>query len=128
MLHGRDAELAEIDKLLNGMREGFGGALVIQGDAGIGKSALLDLAALRAGDMTVIRGVGVESETEFAFAGLHLLLSPYVHLVDRLPEPQAAALRGALGLGHTPDQDRFLVGLGVLTLLSDIAEKTPYSV
>lgn len=125
MLHGRDAELAEIDKLLNGIREGFGGALVIQGDAGIGKSALLDLAALRAGDMTVIRGVGVESETELAFSGLHLLLSAYVHLVDRLPEPQATALRGALGLGHTPDQDRFLVGLGVLTLLSDIAEKSP---
>jgi DNA-binding NarL/FixJ family response regulator len=125
MLHGRDTELAEIDRLLDGVRAGFSGTLLIQGEAGIGKSALLDSVAERATGMRVMRSVGLETETELAFANLHLLLHPYLHLLDDLPGPQADALRRALGLRYAPAQDRFLVGLGLLTLLSDLADSMP---
>src|SRR4051812_20463643 len=103
MLYGRDAELAVVRKLLDTVRSGGSGALVVRGEPGIGKTALLahaDTAGLR-----VLRGAGVESEAELPFAGLHLLLHPLPDRLDALPTVQAEALRGALGLaaGGTPD-------------------------
>ncbi|WP_344951194.1 ATP-binding protein, partial [Actinomadura miaoliensis] len=115
-----------IDRLLADVRLGRSGALVLRGEAGIGKSALLDYAAAAAGDgVRVLRGAGVEPEMELPFAGLHLLLRPALEGIGRLPAPQAEALRGALGLVPAPGKDLFLVGLAVLTLLADLAERCP---
>ncbi|MFI0449371.1 ATP-binding protein [Actinomadura sp. 6N118] len=139
MLYGREAEVAVIDRLLAGARQGQSGALCVHGEAGIGKSALLDHAAKAAesAGMRVLRAVGTETEAELPFAGLHLLLNAYDgRLDDRLSElaaPQEAALRGALvgtlgggwGGAAAPGEDRFLVGLATLTLLSDLAEDKP---
>ncbi|MFP3965847.1 AAA family ATPase [Actinomadura fulvescens] len=143
MLYGRTAEIAVIDRLLAGARQGTSGALCVHGEAGIGKSALLDHAAraASAAGMRVLRAVGTETEAELPFAGLHLLLNAYDgRLDDRLAElaaPQAAALRAALGgtLDGTPGdtcggvaakgEGRFLIGLATLTLLSDLAEDRP---
>jgi len=97
MLHGRSAETARIDELLAAARDGRSGALVIRGEAGVGKTALLDYAAAAAG-MRVLRGTGIESETELPFAALQLLLRPGLGRLDVLPPPQAQALRGAFGL------------------------------
>ncbi|MEV4016868.1 AAA family ATPase [Nonomuraea angiospora] len=125
MLHGRVAEKAEIDRLLRVLREGGSGALVIAGEVGIGKSALVEYAAEQARGMELLRTTGVESEAELPFAGLHLLLKPVLGRVDALPSRQAAALRGAFGLGDPPGENRFLVGLATLTLLSDLAIERP---
>ena len=108
MLHGRGPECALIDALLDGAREQRSGALVIRGEAGIGKSALLEYAAGRAGGMRVLRGLGVESESEFPFAAIHQLLRPVPEKIDLIPARQRAALRGAFGLADAGD-DRFLV-------------------
>ena len=124
-LYGRRAEQAAIDKLLVGAREGRSAALVVRGEAGIGKTALLDYAAAAADGMLVLRAVGVETEAELAFASLHLLLRPVLDRIEGLPGPQAAALRGALGLAEIGGQDHFLAGLAVLSLLSDLAEDRP---
>ncbi|MFF4342791.1 ATP-binding protein [Kitasatospora sp. NPDC001540] len=128
MLHGRTTETAAIDRLLDDAREGRGGALVLRGEPGIGKSALLDYAAERGGqrDMRVLRSAGVEGESELPFSGLHLLLSGALDRIGSLPGAQAGALRGALGLQTGPAPgDRFLAGLGVLTLLSELAAEQP---
>ncbi|MDV6011641.1 AAA family ATPase [Haloechinothrix sp. LS1_15] len=125
MLHGRSREQATIDAMLTSARNGHSATLVIRGDAGIGKSALLDYAAHTASDMRVLRGAGVESESELPFAGLHLLLSGHLDRLDALPDKQAQALRGALGMAPVAGSDRFLIGLAVLTLLADIAEEQP---
>ncbi|GAA2298414.1 LuxR family transcriptional regulator [Nonomuraea roseoviolacea subsp. roseoviolacea] len=129
MLYGRGTETGRIDRLLAEAREGRSGVLVLRGAAGIGKSALLDHAARTAAAerMRTLRGVGIESETELVFAALHLLLRPGLGHLDRLPAPQADALRGAFGLGPAPSTaaDRFLVGLGALTLLSELAGDGP---
>ena len=102
MLHGRSAETARIDELLAAARDGRSGALVIRGEAGVGKTALLDYAAATAG-MRVLRGTGIESEAELPFAALQLLLRPGLGRLDGLPPPQAQALRGAFGLaGRRP--------------------------
>jgi AAA ATPase domain len=124
-LYGREAELEIIDSLLAGARQGRSGAVVVRGEAGIGKTALLDHAAEAARRMLVLRVAGVETEAELTFAGLHLLLRPVLGRVGALPAPQAAALRGAFGLSEGSDADRFLVGLGVLSLLSELAEDQP---
>jgi DNA-binding CsgD family transcriptional regulator len=129
-LYGRRAEEQAIDGVLTRARDGRSGALVIRGEAGIGKTALLEYAAAAAApDMAVMRGGGVESEAELPFAGLHLILRPVLHRIGDLPPTQAAALRGALALpgseGGRAAADRFLVGLGVLTLLSELAEDRP---
>ncbi|HEX2105013.1 MAG TPA: AAA family ATPase [Solirubrobacteraceae bacterium] len=98
MLVGRDAQQRGLDALLQSARDERSAVLVIRGEAGIGKTALLDYAAERATGMRVLRCVGVEAEHELPFAGIHQLLRPCVDLVDRLPAPQAAALNSALGL------------------------------
>ncbi|MFD1544193.1 AAA family ATPase [Nonomuraea guangzhouensis] len=125
MLHGRGAEQAEVDALLEAARAGRSGAVIVKGETGIGKSALLDYAAERAAGWPMLRTLGVESETELPFAALHLLLRPVLGHVERLPSGQAAALRGAIGAAPAGVADRFLVGLAALTLLSDLAGDGP---
>ena len=122
MLHGRAAELAEIYGLLTDARGGRSSLLVLQGEAGSGKTALLEHVAGDAEDFRVLRCTGVESEAELPFAALHLLLLDFLDRLDSLPRPQAAALRAAFGLEDAPGVDRFLAGLATLTLLSEVAE------
>jgi DNA-binding CsgD family transcriptional regulator len=123
VLFGRSAEIAAIDDLLGRARGGAGGALVLRGDAGVGKTALLDLAATRTGSMRVLRATGAEPESDLAFATLHQLLRPVTipagGLLDALPEPQREAVRGALGLAGAASGDRFLLAAGVLSLLAE---------
>ncbi|MFI6530923.1 AAA family ATPase [Nonomuraea sp. NPDC050547] len=119
MLHGRTDETAMIERLLSGAREGTSAALVIRGEAGIGKTALLEAAAARAGELPVLRGAGIESEHELPYAGLSLLLGRTAERLDRLPEGQARALAAALGTGPAGEGEPFLVGLAVLTLLAE---------
>ena len=124
-LVGRDNELAALEGLLGAAREGRSGALLVRGEAGIGKTALLSHAEDAAGGFRVLRATGIESEAELPYATLHQLLRPLQDRIDRLAEPQARALRGALGLADEGDSDRFLVGVGTLTLLADAAEEQP---
>ncbi len=107
------------------MRSGRSAALVVRGEPGIGKTALLDYAAARADGCRVIRALGVESETELPFAGLQLLCAPLLGGLERLPPPQRDALETAVGLSAGAPPDRFLVGLAVLSLLADGAEQQP---
>ncbi|MFA1539936.1 ATP-binding protein [Actinomadura monticuli] len=122
---GRDRERGRLAGLLGDARAGRSRTVVIQGEAGIGKTALLGQIAADAGDMRVVRGTGVEAETELAFSGLHQMLHPYGDRLDALPGQQAAALRSALGLGSGPAGDRFLIGAATLTLLSELAADRP---
>ncbi len=125
-LPGRDAELAEVGRLLAAARAGRSAALVVRGEAGIGKSALLDRARTAAADMLVLARTGVETESELPYAALDLLLRDVVGRVGELPDAQSAALRTALGLAAPgPPPDRFLVGLAVLTLLAELAADRP---
>jgi DNA-binding CsgD family transcriptional regulator len=125
MLYGRGEELAAIGLLLEGMRSGRAGALVLRGEAGIGKTALLDAAEEMAAGARLLRVAGVESEAELPFAALHALLRPVVDEIGALPVRQAAALRGALGMAEAAVGDRFGVGLGVLSLIAELAEDRP---
>ena len=125
MLVGRSAEEATIDHLLADAREGRSGVLVLRGEAGIGKSALLEHAAAQADGMRVLRAVGVESESELAFAALHQILRPVLDRIEHLPEPQAAALRSAFALSSETVDDRFRVSLAVLGILAELAEEGP---
>ena len=125
MLCGRSEQLAAISRLLEGMRSGRAGALVLRGQAGIGKTALLEAAADKAAGARVLRVAGVESEAELPFAALHALLRPALDQIGALPGRQAAALRGAFGLAEQTVTDRFLVGLGVLSLIAELAEDRP---
>ena len=128
MLHGRDVERATIDRLLTDARTSRSGALVLRGEAGVGKSALLSYAEQRATGFLLLHGLGVESESELAFAALHQLLRPVLSRIDRLPAPQAAALAGAFGLDSPHDgqpSDRFLIAVGALSLLAEVAEERP---
>src|SRR5689334_5824579 len=120
MIIGRDAEQAVLDGLLDEARAGRSGTLVLRGQPGIGKSALLEHAVARADGLRVIRIAGVESEAELPFAGLHLLLGPVLDRIDTVPERQAAALRSAFGLGPAGQDGPLLVGLAVLSLLADL--------
>jgi DNA-binding CsgD family transcriptional regulator len=124
-VHGRDAELAALEDLLGQARSGTSGALVLRGDPGIGKTALLAKAAELASGFHVISATGVEEESGLPFSGLHLLLRPALGRVAALPDVQAEALRGALGLAKAGPPDRFLVGLAVLSLLSELAVDQP---
>jgi DNA-binding CsgD family transcriptional regulator len=124
MLYGRPEERARIATLLADARRRRGGTLVVRGEAGVGKYALLQDAGERAGDFQLLRGFGVESEVEEPFAALHQLLRPVLDRLDRLPAPQADAVRGAFGLADT-GSNRFLVELGVLGLLAGLARERP---
>jgi len=124
-LYGREAELARIDGLLDGARQSRSGVLVLRGDAGIGKSALLDAARERSGDMCVLSACATESETRLPFAAVHQLVRPALTHIERLPEVQARALRGAIGLEPGGSADRFLVSIAVLNLLAEAAERRP---
>ena len=121
----RQRERQALDSLMEDLRSGRGRALVVRGEAGVGKSALLEYAAGAAADMRVARAVGVESEMELAFAGVHQLCAPLLDRLERLPAPQRDALGIAFGLRGGGAPDRFLVGLAVLTLLSEAAEDRP---
>ncbi|MFL5829029.1 MAG: AAA family ATPase [Solirubrobacteraceae bacterium] len=125
MLRGRRSECEALDRLLEAVRGGRSGALVVRGEAGVGKTALLDYAIESASDLRVVRAVAVESEMELAFASLHQLCAPMLDRIDRLPGPQHDALGIVFGLraGTVPDQ--FFVGLAVLSLLSEVAEERP---
>lgn len=125
MLHGRSRECARIDELLAAARAGRSAALVISGEAGIGKSALLDYAEAGADGFCVLRGAGIEAESEFPFAAVHQVLRPvWDHLAVLAPR-QRAALNAAFGLGPAAGDDRFLVSLGILGMLSDTADERP---
>ncbi|MFC7109410.1 AAA family ATPase [Nonomuraea rubra] len=119
----RQRERDELDGLLGDVRSGRGRALMLRGEAGVGKSALLRHAVEAAADMRVARAAGIESEMELAFAGLHLLVAPLLDRIEGLPGPQRDALAVAFGLRQGPAPDRFLVGLAVLTLLAEAAEE-----
>src|SRR6516164_8887112 len=121
----RQRERAALDGLLGDLRSGRGRALVVRGEAGVGKSALLEYAAGAAPDLRVVRAIGVESEMELAFAGLHQLCAPLLDRLERLPGPQRDALGVAFGVREGGAPDRFLVGLAVLTLLAEAAEDRP---
>jgi DNA-binding CsgD family transcriptional regulator len=125
VLRGRSAECAVLDELLEDARAGQSGVLVLRGEAGIGKTALLEYAVDSASDLTVLRAAGVESEMELAFAALHQLCAPLLDQFDRLPGPQRDALQTTFALSAGPVPDRFFVGLAVLGLLSEVAEERP---
>jgi DNA-binding CsgD family transcriptional regulator len=114
-----------LDGLLASVTAGRSRALVLRGEAGVGKTALLEYLLQAASRCRIARTVGVESEMELAFAGLHLLCAPMLDHIDSLPGPQREALAIAFGLSTGPPPDRFLVGLAVLSLLADTAERHP---
>src|SRR4051812_14351894 len=124
-LQGRSGEHAQLDRLLENVRGGQSAVLVIRGEAGMGKTALLRSAIDRASGFRVARVAGVESEMELPYAGLHQLCAPMLERLDTLPEPQRPALRVALGLAPGDPPDRFLVALATLGLLSATAEERP---
>ena len=125
MLQGRKRECEVLDRLLDAARTGRSGALVVCGEPGIGKTALLDYAIESATDFWVVRAVGVESEMELAFAALQQLCAPLLDLLERIPNPQRDALNTAFGLQTGAAPDSFLVGLAVLNLLSEAATERP---
>jgi DNA-binding CsgD family transcriptional regulator len=124
-LLGRRSECAALDQLVASVRAGPSRALVLRGEAGVGKSALLEYLVQHASGCGITRSAGVESEMELAYAGLHQLCAPFLDRLERLPGPQRDALGTAFGLRDGDAPDRFLVGLAVLSLLSDIAEQQP---
>ncbi len=124
-LRGRRGECAVLNGLLEQVRSGRSAALVVRGEAGVGKTALLDYALESALEVRVLRAAGVESEMELAFGGLHQLCGAMLDRLGRLPDPQRDALATAFGREAGPAPDRFLVGLAVLSLLSEVAGEGP---
>ena len=124
-LRGRDEECSTLDGLIAAVRGGESRTLVLTGEAGVGKSALLEYVAASATGMRALRAVGVESEMELPFAALHQLCAPLVDRLDRLPSPQGEALEVVFGLSGGAPPDPFLVGLAVLSLLSEAGEESP---
>jgi DNA-binding CsgD family transcriptional regulator len=122
---GRERERAAIDRLLEVSAHGESTSLVLRGEAGIGKTAVLAYAAERARGGSVLRTAGIEAESGLAFAGLYGLLRPIVDKLCELPETQAIALAGALGLAPSPGSDRFLVSAATLSLLAAAADDGP---
>src|SRR6266481_3655252 len=121
----RRAERAAIDQVLDAVRSGLSGTLVLRGGPGVGKSTLLQYAVAAAPDLQVCGIAGVESEISMEFGGLHQLLVPCLPQLEELPPPQRGALRVAFGQEAGPPPERFLVGLATLTLLSRAAEEQP---
>jgi DNA-binding CsgD family transcriptional regulator/tetratricopeptide (TPR) repeat protein len=124
-LRGRHSECEALDRLLAGVSAGGSQVLVVRGESGVGKTALLGYLLGRASGCRIARAAGVESEEELAFAGLHQLCAPFLDRLERLPGPQRDALGTAFGLSTGEPPDRFLVGLAVLSLLADVAEEGP---
>jgi DNA-binding CsgD family transcriptional regulator len=124
-LTDRRDECARLVELIDGARAGTSGALLVRGAAGIGKTALLDYLLAHAAGCRVVRAWSVESEMELAFSGLHQLCAPLLDHLDRLPDPQRDALATAFGLRSGNPADKFLVGLAVLSLMSEVAEAQP---
>ncbi|MGH1565187.1 ATP-binding protein [Mumia sp. DW29H23] len=124
-LLGRRRECELLDRVVSSLRGGQSRALVVRGEPGVGKSALLDYLGATASGCQVVRATGVESEMELAYAGLHQLCAPYLGRLDDLPAPQADALGVAFGLRSGEVPDRFLVGLAVLGLVSGGAAEKP---
>jgi len=123
-LRGRRQELAELDRLLADLGAGRSRVLVLRGEAGAGKTALLDHLC-GAGPGPVVRSAGVESETEIAYAALQQLCAPLMHHLDQLPEPQRSALAVGFGLAAGDPPDALLVGLAVLSLFAEAAADGP---
>jgi DNA-binding CsgD family transcriptional regulator len=125
-LTGRHTERGVLDRLVEAVKHsGESRSLVIHGEAGVGKTALLDYLAERAPGCRVARAAGVQLEMELAFAGLHQLCAPMLDRLQAMPVPQRDALRTAFGMCAGPPPDRFLTGLAVLSLLSQVAEERP---
>jgi DNA-binding CsgD family transcriptional regulator len=124
-LQGRRGERDVLDRFVAAVRAGESRALVVRGEPGVGKTALLEYLVDQASDCRVVRAAGVQSEMELAFAGLHQLLAPMLNRLERLPGPQRDALRTAFGVSSGSAPDRFLIGLAVLSLLSDVADEQP---
>ena len=124
-LRGRTDECALLDALIGDVRRGESRSLVVRGEAGIGKTALLEYMIASAPGLTVLRAVGVESDMELAFASLHQLCAPLLHGLPALPAPQRQAMETVFGLDAGGAPDRFLVGLAVLSLVSAAAEQRP---
>jgi DNA-binding CsgD family transcriptional regulator len=124
-LIGRRAECDVLDRLLGAIRSGESRALVVHGEPGVGKTALLEYLAGQASDCRLTRAAGVESEMELPYAALQQLCAPMLDHLERLPAPQRDALRTAFGISAGPAPDRFLIGLAVLGMFSDIAEEQP---
>ena len=124
-LRGRVSECALLDDLVSAIRRGDSRSLVLRGEAGIGKTALLDYLIASASDLTVVRAVGVESDVELGFAGLHQLCAPLLDRLPDLPDPQRRAVEIVFGLSAGPAPDRFFVGLAVLGLFAAAAEQRP---
>ena len=128
MLLGRDVERAAIERLLADARVGTSGVLVVSGEAGIGKSALLAYAEATAGGMRVLSARGSEGEASIPFGGLLELLRPVIEHIPRLPAPQAAALSAALALGPGVSGERLVIGAATLGILASVAEDQPLCV
>ena len=124
-LRGRASECALLDDLVSAIRRGESRSLVLRGEAGIGKTALLEYLIASASDLTVVRAVGVESEMELAYASLHQLCGPLLDRLGRLPPPQRQAMEIVFGMSAGAAPDRFLVGLAVLSLFAAVAEERP---
>jgi DNA-binding CsgD family transcriptional regulator/tetratricopeptide (TPR) repeat protein len=122
-LRGRSRECALLDDVISTVCRGESRSLILRGEAGIGKTALLEHLINSAATMTVAHAAGVESEMELAFAGLHQLCKPLLKHLERIPPPQHQALETVFGMGAGPPPDRFLVGLAFLSLLSEAAEE-----
>jgi len=121
----RSSERDALERLVAGVRAGQSRVLVLRGEAGVGKTALLGHLSAAAEGCRIARVAGIESEMELAFAGVHALCAPILHRLEHLPGPQRDALRTAFGLSAGPPPDRFLVGLAVLSLLADVADERP---
>src|ERR1700704_4176145 len=124
-LRGRASECETLRGLISTVRSGSCQVLVLRGEAGVGKTALLDYVSELASGFRSVHLVGVQSDMELAFAGLHQLCAPLMEHVDELPEPQREALSVAFGRGVGPTPDRFLVGLAVLSLMAAVATHQP---
>ena len=122
---GREREKSELHAALEAAREGRSSALIVHGEAGIGKSTLLIDAAASADDFRVVRARGYESESDIPFAGLLDLLTPLLDLLDRIPEAQARALRGAMAIEEPSPHDKFTVPAAVLSVLGAAADEQP---
>ena len=124
LLFGRKRELRVIEERLDSVSD-RGSALLVRGEAGVGKTAILEAAKLRAAsrEMSLLAATGVPSETSLPFAGLYELLRPIVERTERLPGPQQDALRAAFGLADVPAAELFMIALGALDLLSDFASE-----